>query len=203
MNVRVGVLAVQGAFLAHAEVLSDLGVGAVEVRQPSHLEGLDAIVLPGGESSTMSKLLVSTGLWDPLEALLHDGLPVFGTCAGMILLGTSILDGRADQSSFGLIDIAVRRNAYGRQVDSFEAEIDTAVGQFHGVFIRAPRIEAMGADVEVLGSHNDEAVIVRQGTALAAAFHPELSGDVRLHQFFLSHVAGLAPATIETMTKGL
>ncbi len=203
MNVRVGVLAVQGAFLAHAEVLGELDVDAVEVRQPSHLEGVDAIVLPGGESSTMSKLLVSTGLWGPLNALLHGGLPVFGTCAGMILLGTSILDGRADQSSFGLIDIAVRRNAYGRQVDSFEADIDTAVGQFHGVFIRAPRIEALGAEVEILGSHDNEPVIVRQGVALAAAFHPELSGDVRLHQFFLSHVAGLVPATIDTTTKGL
>ncbi|MBM3638439.1 MAG: pyridoxal 5'-phosphate synthase glutaminase subunit PdxT [Actinobacteria bacterium] len=202
MNVRVGVLAVQGAFLAHAEVLCDLGVEAVEVRQPNNLEGLDAIVLPGGESTTMSKLLVSTGLWHPLNGLLHGGLPVFGTCAGMILLGTSILDGRPDQSCFGVIDIAVRRNAYGRQIDSFEADIDTAVGQFHGVFIRAPRIEAFGAKVEVLGTHNNEPVIVRQGTALAAAFHPELSADVHLHQFFITHVAGLAPATIDTTAKG-
>ncbi|MFM8871083.1 MAG: pyridoxal 5'-phosphate synthase glutaminase subunit PdxT [Actinomycetota bacterium] len=202
MNVRVGVLAVQGAFLAHAEVLRNLGVEAVEVRQPNNLEGLDAIVLPGGESSTMSKLLVSTGLWQPLNGLLHGGLPVFGTCAGMILLGTSILDGRSDQSCFGVIDIAVRRNAYGRQIDSFEADIDTAVGQFHGVFIRAPRIEAFGTNVEVLGTHNDEPVIVRQGAALAAAFHPELSADVRLHQFFLTQVAGLVPATIDTTTKG-
>ena len=202
MNVRVGVLAVQGAFHAHAEVLRDLGVDTVEVRQPMNLEGLDAIVLPGGESSTMSKLLISTGLWHPLKGLLHEGLPVFGTCAGMILLGTSILDGRSDQSCFGVIDVAVRRNAYGRQVDSFEADIDTAVGQFHGVFIRAPRIEAVGAKVEVLGTHNDEPVIVRQGAALAAAFHPELSADVRLHQFFLTQVAGLVPATIDTTTKG-
>lgn len=203
MNVRVGVLAVQGAFLAHAEVLRNLGVEVVEVRQPNNLEGLDAIVLPGGESSTMSKLLVSTGLWQPLNGLLHGGLPVFGTCAGMILLGTSILDGRSNQSCFGAIDIAVRRNAYGRQVDSFEADIDTAVGQFHGVFIRAPRIEAFGTNVEVLGTHNNEPVIVRQGAALAAAFHPELSADVRLHQFFLAQVAGLVPATIDTTTKGL
>jgi len=203
VNVRVGVLAVQGAFLAHAEVLRNLGVEVVEVRQPNNLEGLDAIVLPGGESSTMSKLLVSTGLWQPLNGLLHGGLPVFGTCAGMILLGTSILDGRSNQSCFGAIDIAVRRNAYGRQVDSFEADIDTAVGQFHGVFIRAPRIEAFGTNVEVLGTHNNEPVIVRQGAALAAAFHPELSADVRLHQFFLAQVAGLVPATIDTTTKGL
>ncbi len=201
MNVRVGVLAVQGAFLAHSEILEELGVTAVEIRQPAHLGGVDAMVLPGGESGTMSKLLVSTGLYEPLGKLLHGGLPVFGTCAGMILLGSSILDGRDDQSCFGVIDIAVRRNAYGRQVDSFEDDVDTTFGQFHGVFIRAPRVEEVGRDVEVLGSHDGEPVLVRQGVALAAAFHPELSGDTRLHEFFLSHVAGLVPVAINQTAK--
>lgn len=202
VNVRVGVLAVQGAFLAHADILEQLDVTPVEIRQPTHLRDIDAIVLPGGESGTMSKLLVSTGLHDPLGDLLARGLPAFGTCAGMILLASSILDGRDDQRCFGAIDIEVRRNAYGRQVDSFEADIDTTFGQFHGVFIRAPRIETCGAGVNVLGSHRGEPVLVGQGTALAAAFHPELSGDTRMHRFFLSHVAGLIPAETTQTAKG-
>src|SRR6478672_4693479 len=152
---KVGVLALQGAFREHREVLDALGVEVVEVRTPAELAALDALILPGGESTTMSKLLDSSGVREPLGRLLADGLPVFGTCAGMILLAREVVDGRPDQQSFGAIDIAVRRNAYGRQRDSFEAPLDVSGlavggGPFPGVFIRAPRIETVGERVEVL-----------------------------------------------------
>lgn len=186
MNSCVGVLALQGAFAAHCDALSSIGVRAVEVRTPAQLESVDALLMPGGESSTMSQLLESSGLFDPIAVRLAEGMPAFGTCAGMILLSTDILDGREDQRNFGVIDISVRRNAFGRQVDSFESEIDTRVGEFHGVFIRAPRIERVGPDVEVLGQLGDEPVLVQQGNVLASSFHPELSHDVRLHQHFIS-----------------
>jgi 5'-phosphate synthase pdxT subunit len=142
--------------------------------------------MPGGESSTMSQLLESSGLFDAITQRLADGMPTFGTCAGMILLASEILDGRSDQRNFAAIDISVRRNAFGRQVDSFESAISTSVGQFHGVFIRAPRIERIGAEVEVIGSLGDEPVLVRQGNVLAASFHPELTSDARLHEYFVS-----------------
>ncbi len=190
---KVGVLALQGAFREHREVLDALGVEVVEVRTPAELAALDALILPGGESTTMSKLLDSSGVREPLGDLLADGLPVFGTCAGMILLARDVVDGRPDQRSFGAIDIAVRRNAYGRQRDSFEVPLDVSGlavdglggGPFPGVFIRAPRIETVGERVEVLARHDDVPVLVRQGAVVVASFHPELSGDLRLHEWFL------------------
>jgi 5'-phosphate synthase pdxT subunit len=185
---KVGVLALQGAFREHREVLDALGVEVVEVRTPAELGALDALILPGGESTTMSKLLDSSGVRAPLAELLADGMPVFGTCAGMILLAREVVDGRPDQESFGAIDVAVRRNAYGRQRDSFEAPLDVsglAGGPFPGVFIRAPRIESVGERVEVLASHEDVPVLVRHGAVVVTSFHPELSGDLRLHEWFL------------------
>ena len=186
---QVGVLALQGAFAAHSDCLTSIGVQSIEVRTPEQLHSVDALLMPGGESSTMSQLLESSGLFDPISARIAAGMPVFGTCAGMILLASEILDGRSDQRSFSAIDISVRRNAFGRQVDSFEGAINSSVGDFHGVFIRAPRIERVGDEVEVLGSINDEPVLVRQGNVLAASFHPELSNDARLHEYFVSITA--------------
>jgi 5'-phosphate synthase pdxT subunit len=186
---QVGVLALQGAFAAHSDCLTSIGVQSIEVRNPEQLSSVDALLMPGGESSTMSQLLESSGLFDPIALRIADGMPVFGTCAGMILLASEILDGRSDQRSFSAIDISVRRNAFGRQVDSFEAAINSPVGEFHGVFIRAPRIERVGDEVEVLGSINNEPVLVRQGNVLAASFHPELSNDARLHEYFVSITA--------------
>jgi 5'-phosphate synthase pdxT subunit len=186
--VKVGVLALQGAFREHREVLDALGVETVEVRTAAELGALDALILPGGESTTMSQLLDSSGVRAPLAELLTDGLPVLGTCAGMILLAREVVDGRPDQESFGAIDVAVRRNAYGRQRDSFEA--DLAVdglpgGPFPGVFIRAPRIESVSDGVEVLAAHEGVPVLARQGAVVVTSFHPELSGDLRLHEWFL------------------
>ena len=186
---QVGVLALQGAFAAHSDCLTSIGVQSIEVRTPEQLSSVDALLMPGGESSTMSQLLESSSLFEPIAARIADGMPVFGTCAGMILLASEILDGRSDQRNFSAIDISVRRNAFGRQVDSFEATIKSSVGDFHGVFIRAPRIERVGDQVEILGSINDEPVLVRQGNVLAASFHPELSNDARLHEYFVSITA--------------
>jgi 5'-phosphate synthase pdxT subunit len=191
VNATVGVLALQGAFAAHAECLQSLGVATREIRTPNELASVDALLMPGGESSTMSQLLESSGLFDAISSRIAQGMPTFGTCAGMILLANEILDGRDDQRSFSAIDIAVRRNAFGRQVDSFEASISTDVGEFHGVFIRAPRIERVGPDVRVIGKLGDEPVLVQQGHVLAASFHPELSGDGRLHEYFVTTVSNL------------
>lgn len=188
MNGVVGVLALQGAFSAHCEHIRAVGATCAEVRTITDLDAVDALVMPGGESSTMSHLLTSSGLFTAIADRINNGMPVFGTCAGMILLASDILDGRPDQKSFSAIDISVRRNAYGRQIDSFENDVVTSFGTFHGVFIRAPKIERIGPAVEVLGTHDDEAVIVRQGNALAAAFHPELTDDSRLHQFFIENM---------------
>jgi pyridoxal 5'-phosphate synthase pdxT subunit len=188
--VKVGVLALQGAFAAHARTLADLGAEPVLVRRPEHLDGVDALVLPGGESTTMSMLLESSGVADPLAERLADGMPAFGTCAGMILLGREVLGGRSDQRCYGAIDIAVRRNAFGRQVDSFEADlhvdgIDDDARPFRAVFIRAPFVERTGPGVEVLAEVDGHPVLCRQGPVLVAAFHPELSDDRRLHELFL------------------
>jgi 5'-phosphate synthase pdxT subunit len=184
----VGVLALQGAFAAHADCFRSIGVSTVEVRNGIDLASVDALLMPGGESSTMSHLLLSSGLFSPIGDRINDGMPVFGTCAGMILLATEILDGRPDQISFGAIDISVRRNAFGRQVDSFETDISTPMGAFHGVFIRAPRIERIGPAVEVVGTLGDEPVLVRQGNVLAASFHPELTDDSRVHRYFVEQM---------------
>jgi pyridoxal 5'-phosphate synthase pdxT subunit len=192
---RVGVLALQGDVAEHQRTLNQLGAESLEVRNPEQLEAVDALVLPGGESTTMSLLLDSSGLAEPLEKRLADGMPAFGTCAGMILLAQEILDGRADQHRFGAIDISVRRNAFGRQVDSFETTLDV-VGMddpMPAVFIRAPLVERTGPGVEVLATVSrggvERPVVCREGRVLVAAYHPELSGDPRLHQLFLQTVA--------------
>jgi len=186
--VKVGVLALQGASARHAAVLTRLGADVVEVRTAEQLDDVDALVIPGGESTTISMLLESSRLFDPLQARLDRGLPTFGTCAGMILLADKILDGRGDQRSFGAIDAEVRRNAFGRQIDSFEADLDVKGidGEpFRAVFIRAPVVERVGPEVEVLASVEGRPVLCRQDHVLVAAFHPELGDDPRLHELFL------------------
>ena len=190
---KVGVLALQGAFREHAEVLDALGAHVVEVRVPAHLGGIDALFLPGGESTTITKLLDSSGLAEPLRARIADGLSVFGTCAGLILLARQVEaeHGEPYPGTLDALDCVVRRNAYGRQRESFEASlmIDGVEGAFPGVFIRSPVVTSVGATVDVLAAHGDHPVLVRQGRVWAATFHPELSGDLRLHQRFLSEVA--------------
>jgi pyridoxal 5'-phosphate synthase pdxT subunit len=186
-----GVLALQGAFREHREALDALGISSVEVRTPEQLAGVDALIIPGGESTTVGRLLITSGLLEPLRARLADGMPTFGTCAGLILLARNVLDGRADQPSLDALDATVRRNAYGTQAESFEADL-TVAGisdePFRAVFIRAPIVEAVGADVEVLARHADRPVLVRQGTIWASTFHPELSDDLRVHERFLREV---------------
>lgn len=191
----IGVLALQGGVQEHCAALHRCGVAAVPVRRASELEQLDGIILPGGESTTMSKLLVTYELLEPLRAALQAGLPVYGTCAGMILLASTVEDTRADAQSFQAIDMTVRRNAFGRQVDSFEADLDVTglAAPLRAVFIRAPWVERVGADVEVLatvpeGPAAGAIVAVRQGSALATSFHPELSGDDRMHELFISEI---------------
>jgi pyridoxal 5'-phosphate synthase pdxT subunit len=190
-DLTVGVLALQGAFEVHRRRLEQLGATAPLVRTPADLAGLDAIVLPGGESTTMSRLLTTSGLFDELKGRLIDGLAVFGTCAGMILCATDVLDARPDQRGFDLIDITVRRNGYGRQLDSFEVDLDveTLAEPFHAVFIRAPLVERVGPDIEVLAYHDGVPVLVRTARCTVAAFHPELTDDVRLHALFLDSLA--------------
>jgi 5'-phosphate synthase pdxT subunit len=185
--VKVGLLALQGAIGPHAEALRALGAAPVEVRTPAQLDDVDALVVPGGESTTMSKLLDTSGLADPLRERLSGGMPAFGTCAGMIVLAHEVLDGRADQRSYDAIDITVRRNAFGRQIDSFEADLGVSGldAPFHAVFIRAPFVEEVGPQVEVLASVGDHPVLCRQGAVLTSAFHPELTLDRRLHELFL------------------
>jgi 5'-phosphate synthase pdxT subunit len=185
---KVGILALQGASREHREVLDALGVESVEVRVPSDLAAVDALVLPGGESTTMSKLLDSSNLRDPLAVRLRDGLPALGTCAGLILLAHEVLDGRPDQPPLDAIDCTVRRNAYGTQLQSFEAPIEVAGmrgGAFPGVFIRAPVIEQVGPDVVVLAEHDGRPVLCRSGAVWVSTFHPELSGDLRIHLSFI------------------
>lgn len=186
---RVGILALQGAVDLHRHALERLGVESAEVRTPEQLSRVDALVLPGGESSTMSKLLQLNGLYEPLGERLGAGMPAFGTCAGMIVLADEILDGRADQVSFGAIDIGVRRNAFGRQIDSFETDLSVVgLGEIpvHAVFIRAPVVERVGPTVEILAAVDEgRPVACRQGAVLVTSFHPELSDDLRVHELFL------------------
>ena len=190
MPAKVGVLALQGAFARHSAMVRALGATTTEVRTPAQLADVDALILPGGESTTMSMLLESSGLFDPVGERLAAGMPAFGTCAGMILLGREILDGRPDQRCFGVVDVSVRRNAFGRQVDSFETDLRVSglEGPVPATFIRAPFVERAGADVEVLATVDDHPVLCRQGPVLVAAFHPELGDDPRLHDLFLEHV---------------
>ena len=189
---KAGVLALQGAFREHREVLDALGVEAVEVRVPQQLSGLDALFIPGGESTTITKLLETSGLREPLRAEVTEGLPVFGTCAGLILLASDVRD--ADDirypAALSALDCTVVRNAYGRQRESFEARI-TVEGiddGFPGVFIRAPVVDRVGHAIEVLAEHEAHPVLIRHGSVWGATFHPELSGDLRLHQRFLAEV---------------
>ena len=187
----VGVLALQGDFAAHARVLTGLGAEVREVRVPADLEGLDGLVIPGGESTTMSLGIEREGLAEPLRELGRAGTPVLGTCAGMIMLADRIEAGIADQQTLGGLDVVVRRNAFGRQVDSFESDVVFAglADPFHALFIRAPWVEKIGTDVEVLGTvaagpAAGKIVAVRQGNVMATSFHPEITDDDRVHCYF-------------------
>ena len=187
----VGVLALQGDVREHVAALRALGAEPLEVRRPDHLNAVDALVLPGGESTTMSLLLRSSGLDEPLAGRLAAGMPAFGTCAGMILLAKRLVGARPDQRCFGAIDMTVRRNAFGRQVDSFEADLCVrgVEGPVRAVFIRAPVVDDVGPEVEILASVDDRPVLCRQGNVLVCAFHPELAGDRWLHQLFLDSIS--------------
>jgi pyridoxal 5'-phosphate synthase pdxT subunit len=193
----IGVLALQGDVREHLAALAACGARAVPVRRPSELTGLAGIVLPGGESTTIDKLSRIFALRDPLIAALRTGLPAYGSCAGMILLADRVLDGTADQQTFGGLDITVRRNAFGRQVESFEADVELAGvtgGPMHAVFIRAPWVEQLNGQVQVLGevelpgTSESRVIAVRQGNLLATSFHPEMTDDLRIHRYFLNLV---------------
>ncbi|WP_026931843.1 pyridoxal 5'-phosphate synthase glutaminase subunit PdxT [Glycomyces tenuis] len=207
---EIGVLALQGDVVDHMRAVEAAGARAVPVRRESELDSVDGLVIPGGESTTMSKLLAVFELFEPLQKRLDAGMPAFGSCAGMIMLADEVLDGRPDQRSFGAIPMTVRRNAFGRQVDSFEAPIDLegmVGGPFHGVFIRAPWVERVGEGVEVLGRVNsgdgpaDEAggriVAVRAGACMATSFHPEVTPDARVHQYFVDMVRRSGAGAVE------
>jgi pyridoxal 5'-phosphate synthase pdxT subunit len=192
----IGVLALQGDVREHLRALTDSGAQAVPVRRISELDSVDGLVIPGGESTTIGKLAAAFDLIDPLRKRIADGMPTYGSCAGMILLADRVLDGIPDQQTLGGLDVTVRRNAFGRQVDSFEETIPVSGvpgGPFHAVFIRAPWVESVGSDVEVLGSVEGgpaagRIVAVRQGGLLATSFHPELAGDARVHALFVEIV---------------
>jgi 5'-phosphate synthase pdxT subunit len=198
--VIIGVLALQGDVREHLHALAECDVLARPVRRPDELDSVDALVVPGGESTTMSKLAVEFGVLEPIRKRVAGGMPTYGSCAGMIMLATEVLDGRPDQRGFDGIEMTVRRNAFGRQVDSFEAEVPIGEidgGPFSAVFIRAPWVEKVGPDVQVLGRVADgpatgRIVAVRQQHLLATAFHPELTGDLRLHRYFvdMAYAAG-------------
>lgn len=183
----IGVLALQGDVREHLAALASAGAEASTVRRPEELAAVDGLVIPGGESTTMSKLAALFGMLEPLRERVRAGMPVYGTCAGMILLAEKILDPRSGQETVGGIDMIVRRNAFGRQNESFEAAVEVdgvGGGPVEGVFIRAPWVESVGAEAEVLAEYGGHVVAVRQGNALATSFHPELTGDHRLHRFF-------------------
>ena len=183
---KIGVLAVQGNFREHLAMLARLGVDGVEVRLPEHLDGLDGLVIPGGESTAIGRLIRLYGLEDALARFPE---PIFGTCAGMILLARDAVDGVPGQPLLGLVDITVRRNGYGRQVASFEADVSLDTGRpLRGVFIRAPRVVEAGPEVEVLAELDGGPVLLRQGHFLVASFHPELTDDTRVHELFIEMV---------------
>ncbi|CAM3177212.1 pyridoxal 5'-phosphate synthase glutaminase subunit PdxT [Stackebrandtia soli] len=192
----IGVLALQGDVVEHMAALAELGTIARPVRRPEELADVDALVIPGGESTTMSKLLVSFEMLEPLRERLRAGMPAYGSCAGMIMLASKVLDGRPDQEVLSAIDMTVRRNAFGRQVDSFETDVELLGidgGAFRTVFIRAPWAEEVGPDVEVLGRisggpADGKIVAVRAGNVMATAFHPEVTGDLRIHEAFVELV---------------
>lgn len=194
---RIGVLALQGDFREHAQSLRDAGAVSVTfVRTPADLETIDALVIPGGESTAMSKLAIAFEVLEPIRKRIKNGMPVYGSCAGMIMLAEKIIDGRQDQETFGGLDIVVRRNAFGRQVDSFEADLHTSIlngESVKAIFIRAPWVENHGEDVEVLakiesGEFTDTVVAVQQNNVMATSFHPELTNDLRFHKYFIDLV---------------
>jgi 5'-phosphate synthase pdxT subunit len=195
----IGVLALQGDFREHLTALAECDVIARPVRRPSELDEVDGLVIPGGESTAISNLAINFGLIEPIADRIKRGMPAYGTCAGMIMLAQEVLDGRPDQRTFGGLGVTVRRNAFGRQIDSFEAPVEIAGiegGPVNAVFIRAPWVESMTDEVEVLGRVTDgpaagRIVAVRQENLLATAFHPELTGDLRVHQFFVDMVRGV------------
>jgi 5'-phosphate synthase pdxT subunit len=192
---KIGVLALQGAFAEHIKVLTDLNIEAVPIRLPTDLVGLRALIVPGGESTSISKLLEDYSLKEPVKNLIQQGLPVLGTCAGMVLLAKKIAGSEVE--TLGVMDIEIKRNAFGRQVDSFEADLPVpALGDktFRGIFIRAPIIQKIEAGVEILCEINNKAVAVKQGKMLACAFHPELTDDLRFHRYFLNLIRGDAVA---------
>ena len=186
---KIGVLALQGAFSEHEKILLRIGAKVARVRLPKQLEDLDGLIIPGGESTTIGKVARRWGLLEPLRAFAQSGRPLWGTCAGMIFMAEHVTDGSADQPLLSLLDVTVRRNAFGRQVDSFETDVEIAVlgdEPFHAVFIRAPLIEQVGEGVEVLARLEDGNIVaVRQENLLATAFHPELTADDRFHRYFV------------------
>ncbi|SCA62779.1 Pyridoxal 5'-phosphate synthase subunit PdxT [Chlamydiales bacterium SCGC AG-110-M15] len=191
MNAVVGVLALQGAFAKHLKMMQSLGVHCVEVRTAEELNECDGLIIPGGESTTMAKLLSKGDLWDPLRQF-SSVKPIFGTCAGMILMANEVV-GDFDYPSLGLLDITVRRNAYGRQTESFSSQIAVDLGKglvdsFHGIFIRAPRLETWGSKMDILAKWEEVPVLIRKGLHLGASFHPELTNDPMIHRYFLDIV---------------
>lgn len=185
----VGVLAVQGAFIEHQKSLAECGVESIQIRKPEQLEGIKGLIIPGGESTTMGKLLNQFDLFEPIIDLGKKGLPIFGTCAGMIMLAKDIIG--SDQPRLGLMDIEVERNAFGRQVESFESNLEVSeLGEepVNAVFIRAPYIKSAKGNVQVMASYGDKIVLARQDNFLAAAFHPELTKDVRIHKYFIDMI---------------
>ena len=188
---KVGVLALQGAFKLHVQALKRLGVEAIEVRTLENFEASQALIIPGGESTTMSFLLESSGIFEALQECSNNGIPILGTCAGMILLSSKITDGRNDQKPLKLIDIEVRRNGYGRQIDSFESDLMVKGFEnfFKGVFIRAPLVESVGENVDVLAELNGQPIMCRQESTIVTSFHPELADDDRIHAEFLEMVS--------------
>jgi pyridoxal 5'-phosphate synthase pdxT subunit len=186
----IGVLALQGDVREHLRAVEDAGARATPVRRVTEIEAVDGLVIPGGESTTLWKLATTFEVLEPIRKLIQAGLPAFGSCAGMIMLADEITDGADGQETFGGIDMTVRRNAFGRQIDSFEQTIDLSGEPFHAVFIRAPWVERTGAGVDVLATDRGRIVAVRQGPLIATAFHPELTPDRRIHQLFTSIVEG-------------
>ncbi|MFN4219136.1 MAG: pyridoxal 5'-phosphate synthase glutaminase subunit PdxT [Candidatus Bipolaricaulia bacterium] len=186
---RIGVLGLQGDFREHREILRALGVEARDVRTKEQLEDVEGLIIPGGESTTMAYLLEKTGMLSILRERGAQGFPIYGTCAGMILLARELNDSHPE-NRLALMDISVKRNAYGRQLDSFEADLQIKnIGNFHAVFIRAPKVVQVGSGVEILAEHDGAPVLVRQKNLLASSFHPELTGDPRVHRYFLEMVA--------------
>jgi len=190
--VHIGVLALQGAFREHIYAIEALDARASAIRLPSQLADLDGLIIPGGESTAISKLMETYGFYEPVAERYAQGMAVWGTCAGAIIIAKNAIDGVEDQRGLELMDITVRRNAYGRQVDSFEVDLDFAhIGEvYRGIFIRAPWLESVGEGVEVLAEHDGHICAARQGRLMATTFHPELSGDPRVHRYFIEEVVG-------------